>query len=462
MLRTRVIPPLRVPDIRERRRLLGLQFLYDVCYIGILVVGFPVVLFKLVTSRKWRAGLLQRIGFIPARKGDEPCVWIHGVSVGEVLAVESLVREFEREFPDWKIWISTTTRTGQEAGRKAYPNHNLFYYPLDISFATRCVLDRIRPRIVILVELEIWPNFLLSTWARGIPVMLANGRISGRSYRDYRILQRLIPEPLDRISTYCVQTECYAQRFRELGVPAERIFVTGTMKFDNIPIQPDPVENERLRAVFRLAPKDRVLMGGSTHPGEESALLRIFRGLRDEHPEARLVLAPRHPERLAEVEECIRREGFVFERKTVLDRDPGRAVSHEAVLLVDTMGELARVYEVADLVFVGGSLIPHGGQNMMEPAGLGKSVLFGCHIGNFQESVDVLLDRGGAVMVRNEQELERELSRLFTDVDAANAMGVCAREAVLSQRGATRRLLAVFREVVGDTRADEPGRESSK
>jgi 3-deoxy-D-manno-octulosonic-acid transferase len=453
----RLFPPQGKPGTRERRRLLGLQLLYDVGYIGLLVMGLPVLLFKLLTSPRWRAGLPQRCGFIPRRKGDGPCVWIHGVSVGEVLAAESLVRAFERDYPGWAIWISTTTRTGQEAARKTYPKHQVFYYPLDLSYSTSRVVERVRPDMVVLMELEIWPNFLLTCWSRRIPVLLANGRITDRSFREYRILQRLIPEPLDRISLYCVQEEQYAERFRRLGVPEDRIFVTGTMKFDNIPIHPDPAENTRLREIFRIRREDRVLMGGSTHPGEEDALLRIFRAIRDRHPEARLILAPRHPERLSEVEECIRRMGFPVERKRDLERDAARAVRPEAVLLLDTMGELARIYGVADVVFVGGSLIPHGGQNMMEPAGLGKPVVFGSHVQNFQESVDVLLEKEGAVMVRDAAELERELGRLFRDVEAARRMGQRAREAVLAHRGATDRMMAVFREVIREPGDD--GRE---
>jgi 3-deoxy-D-manno-octulosonic-acid transferase len=444
-------------DSRERRRLLGLQLLYDVCYIGILIVGFPVLIAKLVTSPRWRAGLRQRLGFIPQRRSRAPCVWIHGVSVGEVLAAESLVREYEREFPEWEIWISTTTRTGQQAARAAYPKHRVFYYPLDLSFATSRVLERVRPAMVVLMELEIWPNFLLSCWARRIPVLLANGRITDRSYREYRVLQRLIPEPLDRIRLYCVQTDRYARRFRELGVPDDRIFVTGTMKFDNIPVHPDPAESERLRRVFRIESGDRVLMGGSTHPGEDEALLRIFREIREGHPEARLILVPRHPERHAEVEDAIRQSGFGVVRKTALDRMPDREISRDAVILVDTMGELARIYGVADVVFVGGSLIPHGGQNMMEPAGLGKAVLFGTHIGNFREPVDALLDGRGAVMVRDEAELERELTRLFSDVEASASMGARAREVVLSHRGSTARMLDVFRDVIDETARREIG-----
>ncbi len=443
----------------ERSKLRALQLLYDLVYVALLTVGFPVVLFMLVASPRWRAGLRQRLGDIPPREGTEPCVWIHGVSVGEVLAAESLIRAFEAEHPDWAIWISTTTRTGQEAARNAFPQHELFYYPLDLSWTTSRVLDRIRPNVVILMELEIWPNFLLSTWARDIPVMLANGRISGKSYRDYRILQRIIPEPLDRIRIYCVQTEEYARRFRELGVPEDRIFVTGTMKFDTIPVQPDPDATERLRDVFRIEPGDRVLIGGSTHPGEDEVLVRLFGDLRRKHPAARLILVPRHPERLPAAEECIRSAGYGVERKTALDDDLTREISRDSIILVDTMGELARIYGVADVVFVGGSLIPHGGQNMLEPAGLGKPVLFGPHIRNFREPVDVLLAGRGAVMVADEVEFETELVRLFENAEAASEMGRRAREAVLSQRGATRRMLSVFREILEESEPGSPRRE---
>ena len=419
-----------------------LHLVYDGVYFGILLLILPFLLFKMFTSRKHRAGLSQRLGRIGEWPDRGPRIWIHGVSVGEVLAAKSLVKVIEEEFPDHEIVISTTTKTGQEAARKHYPDLNVFYFPLDISIVTRKVLKRVGPVAVILMELEIWPNFLLATSETNVPVLLVNGRISEHSFKHYQLLQRVIPEPMDRIMAYCVQTETYAERFRRLGVGRERVHVTGTMKFDNIGTEgTERVRSERT-AELGIGRNDRILMGGSTHPTEEETLLGIFERLRARHPEYRLILVPRHPERLDEVEAMLLRRGLTVVRKTKLADGP---VDRDAVILVDTMGELAELYSVADLVFVGGSLIPHGGQNMMDPAGHGRPVIFGPHIRNFQESVDILLDAKAAVMVQDAAGLEARLFELADDSEQAASLGMRARQVVIDQKGASRRTMELIR-----------------
>ncbi len=397
-----------------------LQWWYDLCYLLALLLGSPYVLYKMVTSRRWRAGLWERFGGVPRREGAAPCLWIHGVSVGEVLAAKTLVERIHREMPGWEVAVSTTTRTGQEVARRHYPGCLTFYYPLDFSFATERVLRRVRPDAVLLMELEIWPNFLLSTSRRGVPVFLVNGRISEKSMRGYRLLQHFIPEPMDRIGLYCVQTPAYEARFRALGVPAERLFVTGTMKFDTVALEDAEGLRDRFAASLGFPDGDWVLVAGSTHAGEEAAVLRAFRPVADADPRARLVLAPRHLERLEAVEAEARAAGFEAVRRTRLPA-PGGA---PRVVVLDTMGELASVYAVADLVFVGGSLVPHGGQNVMEPAGLGKPVLTGRHTWNFEEAV----------------------ARLHRDRPEGARRGRAAGEAVRRNMGATVRILDLLRE----------------
>jgi 3-deoxy-D-manno-octulosonic-acid transferase len=299
------------------------------------------------------------------------------------------------------------------------------------------------PQAVVLMELEIWPNFLLSTSETEVPVLLVNGRISKKSFRRYGVLQRVIPEPMDRIMMYCVQTQTYARRFLRLGVRPGRVHVTGTMKFDNISTDGAGEARARMVEELRLEPGDRVLMAGSTHPSEEDALLGVFERLREEFPEYRLIVVPRHPERLDEVESRLRRRGAEVVRKTTLTSGatpPGRPV-----VLVDTMGELARLYAVGDIVFVGGSLIPHGGQNMMEPAGLGRPVVFGPHIGNFQESVDILLDARAAIRVADREELTKVVLELAGDPKRARRMGERAREVVVQNKGASQRIMDLIR-----------------
>ncbi len=415
-------------------------------YVLLLLLFSPYVLFKMLTSRRWRAGLRERLGGVAPREGDRPCLWIHGVSVGEVLAARTLVALLGEEMPGWEIAISTTTRTGHEVALRTFPGLRVFYYPLDFSFATDRVLRAIRPDAVVLLELEIWPNFLLSTSRRGIPVFLVNGRITERSLRGYRKLLRFIPEPMDRIRLFGVQTPAYRDRFLALGVPPERVFVTGTMKFDTVETEGGDRLREGLAADLGLEAGAWVLVAGSTHEGEEAAVLAAFRAVQERDPGARLVLAPRHLERLPAVEEAVRRAGFEPVRRTLLGAPGSPGADGRSVVVLDTMGELQGLYGVGDAVFVGGSLVPHGGQNVMEPAGLARPVLTGPHHWNFQEVVEVLEAAGGLEVVADAEALREAVLRLHGDRAGAARRGRAAREAVAGGKGATRRTLALLRE----------------
>ncbi len=416
----------------------------------LLLLGLPVLLWKLATSRRWRswrwlAGLPERLGRLQPREGDRPCLWVHGVSVGEVLAARTLVADLARAMPGWEIVVSSTTETGHDVARKSFPGHRVFYYPLDFSLTTERVLARIRPRAVVLLELEIWPNFLLSTSRRGVPVFLVNGRITERSMRGYRWLQRLIPEPMDRIGLYCAQTETYRDRFLSIGVPPGRVFVTGNLKFDTVVTEGAEALRDSSSRALRFSPGGWVLVAGSTHDGEDELVLAAFRAVAARDPGARLVIAPRHLERLAAVEEEVRKAGFLPLRRTKVGAagDPGAG---KTVVVLDTMGELGALYATADVVFVGGSLVPHGGQNVLEPAGIGKPVLTGPHHWNFEEVVEVLEASGGLEVVGDGKALEAAVLRLHGDRAEASRRGAAAREAVLRGKGATRRTLDLVRE----------------
>jgi 3-deoxy-D-manno-octulosonic-acid transferase len=375
---------------------------------------------------------------------------VHGVSVGEVLAARGLVAAMEEAMPGWDVVLSTTTRSGQEVARRNFPGFHLFYYPIDFSFVTRRVLDRIRPDVVVLLELEIWPNFLLSTSRRGIPVFLVNGRITERSVRGYRWLQKAIPEPLDRIRLYAVQTAAYRDRFLALGVPPGRVFVTGNMKFDTVVTEGVEALRASVAASLGLRGDEWILIAGSTHDGEEGAVLGAFRAVAEGDPRARLVLVPRHVERVAAVEEAVRAAGFRPVRRTRLAAAEGSAGTGGGgpapVLVVDTMGELGSLYAVADAVFVGGSLVPRGGQNVLEPAGFGKPVVIGPHRWNFAEAVEELAAAGGLEVVPDAAGLREAILRLHADRGAAARRGEAARGAVLRGKGATRRTLDLLRE----------------
>jgi len=421
-----------------------LHCLYDLVYVGLFALVSPYVAFKLATESRFRAGLLQRLGFVSRRADSRRCLWIHGVSVGEILAASRFVREFEKRFPDWTVVLSTTTKTGRAAAARHFSGKPIFYYPLDLSIVVRRVIGRIRPDVVVLMELEIWPNFLLSTSRRGIKVLLLNGRIGERSYRGYRILQMLFPEPLRRIDLYCVQNGVYADRLARLGVPLDRIHVTGTMKYDTIETEEEASADATVKRDLGLSPRETVVVGGSTHPPEEEELLGAFSELRREIPDLRLVLAPRRPERIGEIADAVRRRGFVPLRRTEMPLGGPRIADPAAVVLIDTIGELSRIYRAASVVFIGGSLIPHGGQNMMEAAGLGKAVMFGPFVFNFQDSVEVLLRDRAAVQLRNADDLLPELRRLLGDASYREEMGRRARDAIRKNQGASQRNLEII------------------
>jgi len=426
-----------------------LQLVYDVFYILALLVGMPVIVFMMLTSRRWRAGISQRLGFAPRRLGDRPVVWVHGVSNGEVLAARELVDLMGAEMPWVDVVVSTTTRTGHEAALRTYTDKLVFFYPLDLSFATRMVMDRIRPDLVLLMELELWPNFLLTTSLRGVPVLLANGRMSEKSARDYLRLQRVIPEPLTRVLHYCVQSEEYAERFRSLGVAQDRITITGSMKFDTVVESlPDDLGADYRRRLA-ISESDFVLFGGSTHGHEEAMLLDALAEIRAAHPTARLVLVPRHPDHLRDVDAAVRSHGLTVVRLSQLTFGWPHGVDPlRAVVVGDTAGELGNLYDVADLVFVGGSLTARGGQNMMEPAGLGKAVVVGPNTWNFRDPMELLLARRGIRQMADADSVRAELVKLASDDAARSLLGENARGICRESKGATRRILDIVRDYV--------------
>ncbi len=425
---------------RAARSALGV--LLDAAYllaapIVLLYLAFPSRCF---TRRRYRAGLREKLGGAPRREGDRPCLWVHAVSVGEVQAALPLVAAFRTGFPGWDLWVSTSTDTGRDLAERSLPRGTRpFYWPLDLSFAVRRSLDRVRPTAVALVELELWPNFLLQSGRAGIPVVVLNGRLSARSFPRYRRLGPLSRMLFGAVTAFAAQDEEYARRFERLGVPRERIEVLGNLKHDAPARDPGPSPAPRLGWEERTeAP---VLMGGCTHPGEEEMLLDVWSRLRGSLPGLRLILAPRHIERAGEVEvRAASRSGLpVLRWSAVRDGGPRQAAS--PIVLVDVIGELERFYRLADVVFVGGSLVPRGGHNLLEPARLGKTVLFGPWISNFEEIAGHLLGRAAAIQVGDPTELGLAVARLLGDPSERRSLGERARRAAEELGGATARHL---------------------
>src|SRR5262245_18619094 len=414
--------------------------LYDLAYVVALLITFPYLAVQLAISRRYRAGLMQRLSFLPQR-ARRPCIWVHGVSVGEVRTARPLVERLEVLYPDLEVIISSTTMAGHKVARGTFPEHYVFYFPLDFGPVVRRVMRKLRPSVIVLMELEIWPNLLYVARKRRAPVLVMNGRLSERSFRGYRRLQWFLPE-LDLVDFYAVQNETYAQRLRDLGVPTSRAQVTGNLKYEALPGDGELLQAGKLRATLAIRPTARVLLGGSTHPPEEEILLRVFFRLRWTFDDLRLILVPRHIERVPEIERAAHRLGLDSARVT--DVRTGRREASERVYILDAVGELTSFYAATDVVFVGGSLVGHGGHNMREPASLGKPVLFGPHVQNFHEDVTLLLQSGAALQVKSEAELEREIARLLTDRVAADELGARAKCTVRAVRGACEKNLKVI------------------
>jgi len=418
--------------------------LLDLVYAAGLLGASPYFLYKMATTGKYRAGLSQKLGLVPERSGA-PCIWLHGVSVGELLSARPLVGALSRELPGEEIVLSATTDTGMDAAERSFPERERFYYPLDFSWAVKRTFRRIRPRLVILMELEVWPNFLERARREGVPVIVANGRITERSRRNFERFGRYGRRLLEKVTLFLVQSGVYAERLRSLGVPAERVRVAGNLKYDSLSTDLNDERRRRLREEMGVREAETLIVVGSTHAGEEEALLEAFAELRERHEGLRLLVVPRHRTRFEEAARVITARGFSLRRRSEGPRaGPGAA---DEVVLGDRMGELADLYEAGEVAFVGGSLIPHGGQNMLEPAARGKPVVFGPSVENFPDAAPLLLEAGAATMIRGREELAGALES-YLDAAAAERAGEAGRQAVLSARGATEETVAAVREVL--------------
>jgi 3-deoxy-D-manno-octulosonic-acid transferase len=378
----------------------------------------------------------QRLGRYGTDLPPEPRCWIHAVSVGEAATAVPLIEALGRRWPELGIVMTTVTPTGAQivADRLGgMVTHR--YFPVDLPGPVRRALDAVRPRFFIAMETELWPNFLRALAVRGIPSMIANGRISDRSFRRYRRVRFLTSRMLRDVAILAMQSQEDARRIIALGAQPERVVVTGNLKTDFA--VPEAGGDALWQRLLGLAEEDLVWIAGSTHRGEDAAVLDAFLRLRARFPRLILLLAPRHPERVPEVERLVIERGLTAVRRSEL---PG-ARDRRAVIILDTVGELAQLYRLATVVFVGGSLVPTGGHNMLEPALLRKAVLFGPHTSNFRESAEALLAAGGAQLVREGTELEGAVGILLEDADLRQRMGEAAFKAVVGRQGAVKHTL---------------------
>ena len=413
-----------------------LRDLAYLCFLGALA---PWLCWKAITTKKYRADWGEQLfGFVPRRRGDRPCAWFHAVSVGEVNLLIPIVEAFERRFPDWDCVVSATTDAGLELARRRFSPRLVFRSPRDFSWAVRTATNRIRPTLLILAELEIWPNWIDAVKRTGAKVAIANGRLSERSEIGYKRLGFLLSSSFHQIDLVAAQTKSYAERFQSLGVPRGRVVVTGSVKFDGAVEDRENEGTRRLRFLTGWNSSDPVFVSGSTQKEDEAAALQAYLQARERFPNLKWVLAPRHSERFSEVARWLGAKQIEFIRRSEL-ADGEAARIAPSVLLVDTIGELKSWWGMATVAFVGGSFGSRGGQNMIEPAAFGAAVCFGPNTSNFRDVVELLLENNAAQVVRTPAELTDFLVSCVSDPIRSHTLGAAAASICRSQRGAVDR-----------------------
>jgi 3-deoxy-D-manno-octulosonic-acid transferase len=481
-----------------------MRLLLDVVYLLVGIAVSPILLYRVVRYGRYRRGWGQRFGKVQRNDPQRKCIWLHAVSMGEVNAAQTLVAKIENQLPDYEIVISTTTDTGFARAEKLFGSKwSVFYFPFDLSWVTRRAFDRLRPAACLLMELEVWPNFIFTAHERNVPVVVLNGRISDRSFSRYRKVTGMTRTFFGKLDLVLAQTPQYAERFRALGCPAERVLVTNSLKYDTAQVA-DRVEGAQALAEQLHLAGEPLWVAGGTGDDEEKIILDVYRSLTQDvrFQNLRLAVVPRKPERFDEVAELIEQRGFPLVRYSqVKEQSRGEGVpplrreavpalpsEHQAgsvatvtrtgnndlrlspedtragrprheeqgrdalatpVILGDTMGDLRKFYSLATVIFVGRSLVPMGGSDMMEAAALGKCTIFGPHAFNFRQTVDALLQGQGAIQVTDGEDLRRMMEKCLSEPAYAEKIARSGQTVIRQNQGATARTMEALRKVLG-------------
>jgi len=437
--------------------------LYSLLLSAWIVLMLPVFLYRALRYGKYLQGLAQRFGRLPdsLRSDGRPTFWFHSCSVGETLSIQPLASELHARFPEARFVFSTITKTGQAMARQrfsAYGPGNIFYLPVDFAFVCRRFLDWIRPTVIVIIDTEIWPNLLRQAHLRGISVIMANGRISPRSFRLYRLVRPVLRNVFANYRVLLMKSEDDAERIRKMGAPPDKVFVSGNIKYDKELVEQEMREDvaQALDEVLGLTSEDGpLIVAGSTHEGEEDVLMEVLRRirLRPQLEKARLLLVPRHPERFDAVANLAARKGFLVKRRS----EDNKTADGAQILLLDTIGELATAYRFATVAFVGGTLIPHGGQSILEPAWYAKPIVIGPSMENFRQIARDFHDRGAVKQIQAPEtdreaqieELTDAFVSLLEDEEQRNALGQAAYSVFENNRGAARftvdRIAVIYR-----------------
>jgi 3-deoxy-D-manno-octulosonic-acid transferase len=436
-----------------------MTFIIDCLYLLVGVAISPVVLYRMARHKRYHTGWAQRFGNITRKQPQKKCIWIHAVSVGEVNASTTIVRELEKRFSDYEIVISTTTDTGFARASALFgSNHTVTYFPFDFSPVMHRAFREIRPAICLLMELEVWPNLVRIAEQQNVPVVIVNGRISERSFSGYKKIKPIAEKIFGKVSSILAQTDEYAQRFIKIGCPSERVIVTGSLKYDTAQIA-DKVEGADALAEQLFGKienrkskiENPLWVAGGTGPGEEKILLDVYRNLKqqDRFSNLRLVLVPRKPERFDEVAELIKQNGFDLIRYSDVKKNEGLQSSvvnrqSSIVILGDTMGDLRKFYSLASVIFVGRTLVPLGGSDMIEAAALGKCTIFGPSTHNFQQTANALLAAQGGIMVKDKQDLLQVMEKCLSEPDFTEKIARNGQDVIRKNQGATQKTISAI------------------
>jgi 3-deoxy-D-manno-octulosonic-acid transferase len=418
-----------------------IYLLYNIILTLILILFASYFFIRGIFQARFRKELVQRMGFLPSLPLKRP-IWVHAASVGEVFCSIPLLKRIKKEFPHLEIVLTTMTRAGNTAAKTSVSEADqVLFFPMDHPLTLRRSIRNIRPSLLLIAETELWPNLLRHCGKMGIPIVLFNGRISEESFRRYLLFKFFFKDCLKHLSLFLMQAEEDRERIVKIGAAIDKTHVMGNLKFD----QSFPSFNEESMAEMsrslHLRGKETLLIAGSTHSGEEEILLSLFKDLKKTDPSLVLVLAPRHLERLEEIERILKRESVLWMRKTSLSMTQNRSGDERKdlpdVILLDTMGELMNLYSLGTLVFIGGSLAPVGGHNPLEPLFFKKCVLLGPHMFHFLEISHRLVEVGGAIQVKGKEDLAFHLKRLLSDEGARKAVGEKGYQFLQKHRGAT-------------------------
>lgn len=415
-----------------------MAIVYNLIFLIFALIYLPVFLW----GRKFHRGFVMRLGFLPRHLNLEHPIWIHAVSVGEAMAAKLLLEELRKAYPGKQFVISTVTATGNKIAKGIAGNNDFVcYLPLDFSFIVDAVIGRIKPEVFIILETEIWPNLIHSLFKRGIPAIIVNSRISDKSLRGYRLIKFFLKSTLNKVSLFCVQTITDAQRLIDLGAHPGRIRITGNMKFD---LRPHSLNFDI--ADLKLKDEEKLWVCGSTHAGEEEIIFKVYKNLLGEFPYLRLLVAPRHPQRSGELARLAKSHGLdccLISQLRVTSCDS----LIRKVFILDTVGQLLSFYSIADIVFVGGSLVKKGGHNILEPASFGKPIIFGPQMFNFRDIADLFLKNQAALLACGERDLVDKLRGLLNNQAKINELGARGQGLIAQNRGATQRNLKAIEEI---------------